>query len=95
MHRTLYGISYGFPILDKCVGNERLTYLGNAATTQTSTQVYDVYREFYEGYNANVHGGIHTRSHEASAVYEEPHDRIAEYTCVSGREEIIFTKNTT
>lgn len=85
-----------FPILDRRVGDHRLVYLDNAATTQTPKQVYETSEAFYEGYNANVHRGIHTLSHEASTAYEEAHDRLAEFVGASGgREEMIFTKNAT
>jgi|AntRauTorcE11898_2_1112593.scaffolds.fasta_scaffold03516_3 cysteine desulfurase/selenocysteine lyase len=85
-----------FPILDRTVDGQPLTYLDNAATTQTPRQVYETFEEYYAGYNANVHRGIHTLSHEASLAYEEAHDRVAEFVGASGgREEMIFTRNTT
>ena len=96
-----------FPILDRNVGGdvttpgesesdtEPLVYLDNAATSQTPTQVVDTIVEYYYGYNANVHRGIHQLSQEASVAYEHAHDRVAEFINAAGREEIIFTKNTT
>lgn len=85
-----------FPVLDRTVDGQPLTYLDNAATTQTPRQVYETFEEFYAGYNANVHRGIHTLSHEASLAYEAAHDRVAEFVGASGgREEMVFTRNTT
>ncbi len=85
-----------FPVLDREVNGHPLTYLDNAATTHTPRQVYEVFEEFYAGYNANVHRGIHELSHEASLAYEAAHDRLAEFVGASGgREEMIFTRNTT
>ena len=85
-----------FPILDQTVNGHPLIYLDNAATTQTPKAVYRVYQEFYENYNANVHRGIHELSHEASVAYEEAHDRLADFVgATGGREEMVFTKNTT
>ncbi|GAA0673148.1 aminotransferase class V-fold PLP-dependent enzyme [Natronoarchaeum mannanilyticum] len=86
-----------FPILQRRVGDDvQLVYLDNAATTQTPNQVIDVFGDYYRGYNANVHRGIHHLSQEASIAYEEAHDRLAEFVGASGgREEMIFTKNTT
>ena len=96
MPRDVSAIRADFPILDRRVGGEPLTYLDNAATTQTPRQVYEVFETFYEEYNANVHRGIHALSHEASVAYEEAHDRLAEFVGASGgREEMVFTKNTT
>jgi len=86
-----------FPILQRRVGDDvPLVYLDNAATTQTPDQVIDVFGDYYRGYNANVHRGIHHLSQEASIAYEEAHDRMADFIGASGgREEMIFTKNTT
>jgi cysteine desulfurase/selenocysteine lyase len=96
-----------FPILDRLVGGDvetpgqtdddtdPLVYLDNAATSQTPRQVVEAMSDYYYGYNANVHRGIHQLSQEASVAYEEAHDRVAEFIGASGREEIVFTKNTT
>jgi cysteine desulfurase/selenocysteine lyase len=86
-----------FPILQRRVGDDvQVVYLDNAATTQTPNRVIDVFGDYYRGYNANVHRGIHHLSQEASIAYEEAHDRLAEFVGASGgREEMIFTKNTT
>ncbi|WP_442903421.1 SufS family cysteine desulfurase [Halobacterium sp. KA-4] len=84
-----------FPVLDRRVNGHPLTYLDNAATTHTPRQVYDVFEEFYKEYNSNIHRGIHELSHEASIAYEEAHDRVADFLGADGREEIVFTKNTT
>ncbi|MFC5368101.1 aminotransferase class V-fold PLP-dependent enzyme [Salinirubrum litoreum] len=96
-----------FPILDRLVGGdvetpgqtdddtEPLVYLDNAATSQTPRQVVEAMSDYYYSYNANVHRGIHQLSQEASVAYETAHDRVAEFIGASGREEIVFTKNTT
>lgn len=86
-----------FPILERTVGDGTpLVYLDNAATTQTPQPVIDALVEYYTHTNANVHRGIHHLSQEASIAYEAAHDRIAEFIgAPGGREEIIFTKNTT
>ncbi|EMA55326.1 MULTISPECIES: aminotransferase class V-fold PLP-dependent enzyme [Halococcus] len=86
-----------FPILEREVGDgQHLAYLDNAATSQTPDRVVDAMSDYYRGTNANVHRGIHHLSQEASIAYEEAHDRLAEFVGASGgREEMIFTKNTT
>ncbi|WP_338726676.1 cysteine desulfurase [Haladaptatus sp. DJG-WS-42] len=85
-----------FPILSRTVGDDTpLVYLDNAATSQTPNRVIDIFGDYYRGYNANVHRGIHYLSQEASIAYEEAHDRVAEFVGADGREEMIFTKNTT
>jgi cysteine desulfurase/selenocysteine lyase len=84
-----------FPVLEREVGGEPLVYLDNAATSQTPEQVIEAISHYYRHYNANVHRGIHQLSQEASIAYEEAHDRVAEFVGAEGREEIVFTKNTT
>ena len=85
-----------FPILSRMVDEDTpLVYLDNAATSQTPTRVIESMNEYYREYNANVHRGIHQLSMEASIEYEEAHDRLARFVGAEGREEIVFTKNTT
>ena len=85
-----------FPILEREFSGTQLVYLDNAATSHTPEPVVETITDYYRTYNANVHRGIHQLSQEASVAYEEAHDRVAEFIGASGgREEIIFTKNTT
>ena len=85
-----------YPILQREFGGEQVVYLDNAATTQTPDQVVDAIADYYRYTNANVHRGIHHLSQEASIAYEEAHDELAEFVGASGgREEMVFTKNTT
>jgi len=84
-----------FPILEREFDDTPLVYLDNAATTQTPTRVVESMTEYYYEHNANVHRGIHNLSQEASIAYEEAHDTVAEFIGAAGREEIVFTKNTT
>ncbi|WP_302081492.1 aminotransferase class V-fold PLP-dependent enzyme [Salinibaculum rarum] len=84
-----------FPILDREFGGEQLVYLDNAATSQTPDQVVDTIADYYRHTNANVHRGLHQLSQEASIAYEDAHDRVADFIGAEGREEIVFTKNTT
>ena len=84
-----------FPILEREFDGEQVVYLDNAATTQTPDPVVDAMSDYYRESNANVHRGIHHLSQEASIAYEEAHDRVAEFIGADGREEIVFTKNTT
>jgi cysteine desulfurase/selenocysteine lyase len=84
-----------FPILQREFDGEQLVYLDNAATSQTPDQVVDTIAHYYRHTNANVHRGLHQLSQEASIAYEEAHDRVADFIGAEGREEIVFTKNTT
>jgi len=84
-----------FAILEREFDGTPLVYLDNAATSQTPEPVIDSISHYYRHYNANVHRGLHQLSQEASIAYEEAHDRVAEFIGASGREEVVFTKNTT
>jgi cysteine desulfurase/selenocysteine lyase len=86
-----------FPILEREVGDgQRVVYLDNAATSQTPERVVNAISDYYRETNSNVERGIHHLSQEASVAYEEAHDRLAEFVGASGgREEMVFTKNTT
>ena len=96
-----------FPILERQIGGDvttrgpdagddtPLVYLDNAATSHTPEPVVEAITDYYRTYNSNVHRGIHHLSQEASIAYEQAHDRVAEFIGADGREEVVFTKNTT
>jgi len=84
-----------YPILEREFDGTQLVYLDNAATSHTPDPVVDAMSNYYREYNSNVHRGIHHLSQEASIAYEDAHDRVADFIGADGREEVIFTKNTT
>jgi cysteine desulfurase/selenocysteine lyase len=84
-----------FPILERTVRGRPLVYLDNAATTQKPRQVIDALVHYYEGYNANIHRGLHTLAEEATAAYEDARARVARFIGAPGPECIVFTRNTT
>ena len=54
------GIRADFPILDQRIhGDKQLVYFDNGATSQKPKQVLEALREYNEGYNSNVHRGVH------------------------------------
>jgi cysteine desulfurase/selenocysteine lyase len=91
----LKNIIQEFPILKRKINDSRLVYLDNAATTQKPTNVIEGLKDFYENHNANIHRGLHTLSIEASEMYEQAHEDMAQFLGAEGMEEIIFTRNTT
>jgi cysteine desulfurase/selenocysteine lyase len=88
-------LSKRFPILKREINGNRLVYLDNAATTQKPRRVINALNDFYSKHNANIHRGLHTLSIEASEMYEDAHERAAQFIGADGIEEIIFTRNTT
>ena len=84
-----------FPILQRKVKGKDLVYFDNAATAQKPQAVIDAITNYYEGYNANIHRGLHTLADEATAAYEESRLAVKEFIGAHSHEEIIFTKGTT
>lgn len=84
-----------FPILQREVNGHPLVYLDNAATSQTPQQVIDTIVEYYQGYNANIHRGVHTLSQEATDAYEAARHKIQKHFDIAHPHEVIFTSGTT
>ncbi len=84
-----------FPILQREVNGKPLVYLDNAATTQKPRQVINSIVDYYSGYNANIHRGVHTLSQEATDAYEAARGIIQQHFNVEKPSEVIFTSGTT
>jgi cysteine desulfurase / selenocysteine lyase len=91
----VYAIRQQFPVLNREVKGKPLVYFDNAATTQKPQVVIDALVNYYTGYNANIHRGIHTLAEEATAAYEATRDAVKEYINAASREQILFTSGTT
>lgn len=84
-----------FPVLQQQVNGKPLSYFDNAATTQKPISVINALSEYYEGYNANIHRGIHTLAEKATKAFENTRESVRNFINAKEREEIIFTKGTT
>ena len=84
-----------FPVLERKVKGKSLVYFDNAATTQKPKAVIDALIDYYSGYNANIHRGIHTLAEEATAAFEGTRDAVKDFINAESREQIIFTSGTT
>jgi len=84
-----------FPILKREVNGKPLVYFDNAATSQTPQVVIDAIVDYYSGYNANIHRGVHTLSQEATDAYEQARKKIHTHFNAKQEHEIIFTSGTT
>ncbi len=84
-----------FPILHQQVNGKPLIYLDNAATNQKPKRVIKALTDYYEGYNANIHRGIHTLAERATKAYEETRLAMQEFIHAKHSEEIIFTRGVT
>lgn len=85
-----------FPVLSKKVYDDRpLVWLDSAATSQKPRQVIQALVDYYEGYNANVHRGVHALSMESTERYEAARQKVADFVNAESAECLIWTRNTT
>ncbi|MGD0751726.1 MAG: cysteine desulfurase [Anaerolineales bacterium] len=85
-----------FPILTREVRpGVPLVYLDSTATTQKPRPVLEAMEAFYRTNNANINRGVHTLAEEATAMYEQARQNVANFIHASSADEIIFTRNTT
>lgn len=79
-----------FPILHQKVNGHDLVYFDNAATSQKPLQVINSLIDYYTGYNANIHRGIHSLAEKATKAYEATRAAAMEFINAKHLEEIIF-----
>src|SRR6187551_2920145 len=84
-----------FPVLHQKVNGRDLVYFDNAATTQKPASVIKALTDYYEGYNANIHRGIHTLAEKATRAYEDTRLAAQQFINAKHSEEIIFTRGVT
>ena len=84
-----------FPILERRIGEKRLVYLDNAATSQKPRRVLDALGEYYEVHNANIHRAVHRLAEEATAAYEEAREKVASFLGAPDVRSLVFTRGTT
>ena len=85
-----------FPILQRITHNERpLVYLDSTATSQKPLAVIEAMDAYYRRSNANIHRGVHTLAEEATALYEQAREKVAEFINAPSSRQIIYTRNTT
>jgi cysteine desulfurase / selenocysteine lyase len=89
-----YELRNDFPILRKKINGKDLVYLDNASTTQKPYTVIDSITDFYSNYNSNIHRAVYQLAEEATKMYENSREKIANFINACP-EEIIFTRNTT
>lgn len=83
-----------FPALGARVNDHPLAYLDSGATAHRPTAVLDAERDFLEHHNAAVHRGAHTVAGEATELFEDARETLANF--IGARpEEIVWTANAT
>lgn len=84
-----------FPVLSETAYGKPLVYLDNAATTQKPRSVIEALNEYYSGYNANIHRGVHFLSQKAGEAYDRVRVLVKDFIHAASEREIIFTRGTT
>jgi len=84
-----------FPVLNQQVNGRDLVYFDNAATSQKPLSVINALVDYYTGYNANIHRGIHTLAEKATRAYEQTRETLREFINAKSNEEIVFTRGVT
>ncbi|KAL0037076.1 hypothetical protein WJX77_011603 [Trebouxia sp. C0004] len=85
--------------------SHRNNCIRNAATLEVPQQTrslgeitrpqFPILHQEVNGYNSNVHRGVHHLSSKATAAYEEARDKIAKFINARSSREIVFVKNAT
>ena len=88
-------IKKDFPIFERDINGNKLTYLDSGATSQKPNSVIDKMTEIYKFDNANVHRGTYVLSAETTQEYESVRTKFQSFLNASESDEIIFTKGTT
>jgi cysteine desulfurase / selenocysteine lyase len=84
-----------FPILSQKVYGKPLVYLDNAATSQKPLAMINALTDYYSGYNANIHRGVHFLSQKASQAFDDVRVKLQQFLNADSEREIIFTRGTT
>jgi cysteine desulfurase/selenocysteine lyase len=84
-----------FPVLSREVNGHPLVYFDNGATSQKPVAVIDAIVNYYSGYNANIHRGVHHLSQLATNAYEEAREAVAKWINAFKPSEVVFTSGTT
>ncbi|MBX2970273.1 MAG: cysteine desulfurase [Cyclobacteriaceae bacterium] len=84
-----------FPVLHQQVNGKPLVYFDNAATSQKPLSVINALVDYYKGYNANIHRGIHTLAEKATKAFEDTRHSAKAFINASSEQEIIFVRGVT
>ncbi len=83
-----------FPVLGQLVNGRPLVYLDSGATSQNPLSVIEAEQEFYEQRNAAVHRGAHFLAVEATEVFEDARQTVADFIGADFS-ETVWTSNAT
>ncbi len=84
-----------FPILSQTVHGKPLVYLDNGATTQKPQCVIERVRKFDAEQYGTVRRGSYKLSEQATLMFEDVRQKVADFFGAPDRKEIVFTSGTT
>ncbi len=84
-----------FPILERRIGDKKLVYLDNAASSQKPASVIGALDNYYENTHSNVHRGIHHLSQLATDAYEQARVKVASLIGAADPAELIWVRGAT
>lgn len=82
-------------MLHQQVNGKPLVYFDNAATSQKPVSVINALVDYYKGYNANIHRGIHTLAEKATKAFEDTRHTAKAFINAASEQEIIFVRGVT
>lgn len=83
-----------FPLFLRQYQNKNLVYFDNAATTPKPQVVIEAVTNYYQLYNANIHRGPNFLAEEATNLFEDARQTVANFIGVKSQ-EIVFTSGAT
>jgi cysteine desulfurase/selenocysteine lyase len=92
--QQLRDVAAEFPVLEREIDGNPVTYLDSAATSQTPQLVIDAMTRYYTESRASIHRGVYPLAVEATDLFEGARARIAAWLG-STPEETIYTTNAT
>jgi cysteine desulfurase/selenocysteine lyase len=84
-----------FPIFERLVNGEPLSYLDSAATAQKPWAVIQAMTDLYTTSYANVHRGVYALAEESTAAVETSREKVRALLNAESTDEIVFTRNAT
>lgn len=83
-----------FPLLAREVNGHRVVYLDSGATSQKPRSVLNAQFDYLSGANSAVHRGAHTLAAEATNLFEDARETVAEFVGADA-DEIVWTAGAT
>ncbi|MDO8669078.1 MAG: SufS family cysteine desulfurase [Candidatus Buchananbacteria bacterium] len=74
---------------------KKMVYLDSAATSQKPKEVIAAEKDWYENHNANIHRGAYKLAEEATELFENSRQKVADFISAPSAKSIVFTKGAT